>query len=262
MDEIRLLSKEDIDVRVAQTLAGGNKVRVVLLLYKDARVDMKVLDELFTPMGWKRTHKLIGDRLYCQVEVWDAEKKEWICKEDVGVESNTEAEKGQASDSFKRACVNWGIGRELYTAPKIYVELNENEYTKDQNNRIKVWATFSVKSIGYDTKTRTITSLEIQDRFGNVRYSMNAPAAQPASKEPSQAVKARRAAAGRTTQEQPYQALPEEQYWKIIEAYAQGKPTKTGGDYKQTWIEMTHAGQDQIQKFDHDVDNYRAAANL
>lgn len=262
MDEIRLLSKEDIDVRVAQTLAGGNKVRVVLLLYKNARVDMKVLDELFTPMGWKRTHKLIGDRLYCQVEVWDAEKKEWICKEDVGVESNTEAEKGQASDSFKRACVNWGIGRELYTAPKIYVELNDNEYTKDQNNRIKVWATFSVKSIGYDSKTRTITSLEIQDKFGNVRYSMNAPAAQPASKEPSQAVKARRSAAGRATQAQPYQALPEDAYWKIVEAYAQGKPTKTGGDYRQTWIEMTHAGQEQIQKFDHDVENYKLANNL
>ena len=80
--------------------------------------------------------------------------------------------------------------------------------------------------------------------------------------QPSQAVKARRAAAGRATQAQPYQALPEEQYWRIIEAYAQGKLTKTGGDYKQTWIEMTHAGQEQIQKFDHDVDNYRAAANL
>ena len=123
-------------------------------------------------------------------------------------------------------------------------------------------ASFSVKSIGYDTKTRTITSLEIQDRFGNVRYSMNATAAQPASKEPSQAVKARRAASGRATQAQTYQALPEEQYWRIIEAYAQGKPTKTGGDYKQTWIEMTNAGQEQIKKFDHDVDNYRAAANL
>ena len=79
---------------------------------------------------------------------------------------------------------------------------------------------------------------------------------------PSQAVQARRAAAGRATQAQPYQALPEEQYWGIVEAYAQGKPTKTGGDYRQTWIEMTHAGQEQIQKFDHDVDNYRAAANL
>ena len=262
MEEIRLLSKEDIEVRVAQTLAGNNKVRVNLLLYKNARVDMKIMDELFTPMGWKRTHKLIGDRLYCCVEVYNPETKEWICKEDVGVESNTEAEKGQASDSFKRACVNWGIGRELYTAPRISIELNDKEYTRDQQGKIRVWASFSVKSIDYDTKTRTITSLEIQDRFGNVRYSMNAPAAQPAPKEPSQAVKARRAAAGRATQAQPYQALPEEQYWRIIEAYAQGKPTKTGGDYKQTWIEMTHAGQEQIQKFDHDVDNYRAAVNL
>lgn len=262
MDEIRLLSKEDIEVRIAQTLAGNNKVRVNLLLYKNARVDMKIMDELFTPMGWKRSHKMIGDRLYCQVEVWDAEKKEWICKEDVGVESNTEAEKGQASDSFKRACVNWGIGRELYTAPRIVVELRENEYTKDQNNRIKVWAKFSVKSIGYDTKSRIITSLVIQDMFGNERYVMGKEIqeAQPAAaKEPSQAVKARRAAAGRATQEQPYQALPEEQYWRIIEAYAQGKPTKTGGDYKMTWIETTHAGAGEILKFDNDVENWRAA---
>ena len=266
MEEIRLLSKEDIDVRVAQTNIYNNNgqqvVKVNLLLYKNARVDMKILDELFTPMGWKRTHKLIGDRLYCCVEVYNEKTGEWVCKEDVGVESNTEAEKGQASDSFKRACVNWGIGRELYTAPRISIELNDKEYTRDQQGKIRVWASFSVKSIGYDTKTRTITSLEIQDRFGNIRYSMNAPAAQPASKEPSQAVKARRAAAGRSTQAETYQPLTEDAYWKIVEAYAQGKTTKTGGDYKQTWIEKTHAGQEQIQKFDHDVDNYRAAANL
>ena len=78
----------------------------------------------------------------------------------------------------------------------------------------------------------------------------------------SRAVQARRAASGRSTQAETYQPVTEEAYWKIVEAYAQGKPTKTGGDYKQTWIEMTHAGQEQIQKFDHDVDNYRAAANL
>lgn len=266
MDEIRLLEKEDIDVRVAQTATYNNEghqvVKVSLLLYKDARVDMKIMDELFTPMGWKRTHKLIGDRLYCQVEVWDSEKKEWICKEDVGVESNTEAEKGQASDSFKRACVNWGIGRELYTAPKISVELNEKEYTKDQNGRIKVWASFSVKSIGYDKKTRTITSLEIEDRFGNVRYSMATPVTQkPVAKEPSQAVKARRAASGRGGQQQ-YTPMSEANYWKIVEAYAQGRPTKTGGDYRQTWIETTHAGAEEIAKFDHDVENIKLAQNI
>lgn len=258
MEEIRLLSKEDIEVRVAQTLAGNNKVRVNLLLYKNARVDMKIMDELFTPMGWKRTHKLIGDRLYCCVEVYNPETKEWICKEDVGVESNTEAEKGQASDSFKRACVNWGIGRELYTAPKITIELNENEYTKDQNSRIKVWAYFSVKSIGYDSKTRTITSLEIQDRFGNVRFSMGGSVQQSQS-EPSQAVKARRAAKANSPAPAAYQPMSEEMYWKIVAAYAQGKLTKTGGDYKMTWIETTHAGAGEILKFDNDVENWRAA---
>lgn len=258
MEEIRLLSKEDIEVRVAQTLAGNNKVRVNLLLYKNARVDMKIMDELFTPMGWKRTHKLIGDRLYCCVEVYNPETKEWICKEDVGVESNTEAEKGQASDSFKRACVNWGIGRELYTAPKITIELNENEYTKDQNSRIKVWAYFSVKSIGYDSKTRTITSLEIQDKYGNVRFSMNGSVQQSQS-EPSQAVKARRAAKANSPAPAAYQPMSEEMYWKIVAAYAQGKLTKTGGDYKMTWIETTHAGEVEILKFDYDVANWRAA---
>ena len=258
MEEIRLLSKEDIEVRVAQTLAGNNKVRVNLLLYKNARVDMKIMDELFTPMGWKRTHKLIGDRLYCCVEVYNPETKEWICKEDVGVESNTEAEKGQASDSFKRACVNWGIGRELYTAPKITIELNENEYTKDQNSRIKVWAYFSVKSIGYDSKTRTITSLEIQDKYGNVRFSMGRSVQQSQS-EPSQAVKARRAAKANSPAPAAYQPMSEEMYWKIVAAYAQGKLTKTGGDYKMTWIETTHAGAGEILKFDNDVENWRAA---
>ena len=262
MEEIRLLSKEDIEVRVAQTNIYNNNgqqvVKVNLLLYKNARVDMKILDELFTPMGWKRTHKLIGDRLYCCVEVYNPETKEWICKEDVGVESNTEAEKGQASDSFKRACVNWGIGRELYTAPRITVELNENEYTKDQNSRIEVRAYFSVKSIGYDSKTRTITSLEIQDKSGRVRFSMGGSVQQSQS-EPSQAVKARRAAKANSPAPAAYQPMPEEMYWKIVAAYAQGKLTKTGGDYRMTWIETTHAGAGEILKFDNDVENWRAA---
>lgn len=260
MEEIRLLGKEDIDVRVAQTNTYNNNgslvVKVTLLLYKNARVDMKILDELFTSMGWKRTHRLIGDRLYCQVEVWDAEKKEWICKEDVGVESNTEAEKGQASDSFKRACVNWGIGRELYSAPRIVVELNEKEYTKDQQGKIRVWATFSVKSIGYDTKTRTITSLEIEDRLGHVRFSMGTQEQPAATTEPSKAVKARRKAADREIQE--YTPIPADQYWKCVEAFANGKTSKSGKDYRTTWIELTHAGMEQIAKFDNDVANFRA----
>lgn len=262
MEEIRLLSKEDIEVRVAQTNIYNNNgqqvVKVNLLLYKNARVDMKILDELFTPMGWKRTHKLIGDRLYCSVEVFNEKTGEWICKEDVGVESNTESEKGQASDSFKRACVNWGIGRELYTAPRISVELTDKEYTRGQDGKIRVWATFGVKSIGYDANSRTITSLEIQDKFGNVRFSMGGSVQQSQS-EPSQAVKARRAAKANSPAPAAYQPMSEEMYWKIVAAYAQGKLTKTGGDYKQTWIEATHAGAGEILKFDDDVENWRAA---
>ena len=126
-NEIRLLTADEIDVHVAQTISRDGIVKVNLLLYKDARVDMKILDELYGPMGWKRTHQLIGDRLYCTIEVRDPETHEWIAKQDVGTESNTEPEKGQASDAFKRAGFNWGIGRELYTAPKIQVILNQNE---------------------------------------------------------------------------------------------------------------------------------------
>ena len=121
MEEIRLLTKHDIDVRVSNVTDNNGVVKVMLLLYKDARVDMKILDELYTPLGWKRTHKMIGDRMYCSVEVWDEAKGVWVGKEDVGTESNTEAEKGQASDSFKRACFNWGIGRELYSCPFIWI---------------------------------------------------------------------------------------------------------------------------------------------
>lgn len=256
MDEIRLLTKDDIDVRVAQTTSYDGKVKVSLLLYKDARVDMKILDELYTPMGWKRTHRLIGDRLYCLVEVWDKEKKEWVGKEDVGTESNTEAEKGQASDSFKRACFNWGIGRELYTAPKISVELNEKEYTRDNNSKIRVFATFSVKSIGYDEKTRTISSLEIQDRFGNVRFTMGQT---PVTTGASQAVKTRRKMSDRTETGEvpPYTPVSPSQYWSIVKAYAEGRLTKTGGDYRETWARTTHAREEHILKFDQDVDNYK-----
>lgn len=116
MKEIRKLHADEIDARVSQIFESG----AVLLLYKDARVDQRILDETFGMFGWKRSHQEIMGNLYCTVEVWDVDKNQWIGKQDVGTESYTEAEKGQASDSFKRACFNWGIGRELYTAPFIW----------------------------------------------------------------------------------------------------------------------------------------------
>ena len=109
--KFRLLNADEIDCRVSAVSEKG----LSLLLYKDARVDMNILDETVGPMNWQRKHT--RENSNCVVSIWDGEKNQWIEKEDTGTESFTEKEKGLASDSFKRACFNWGIGRELYTTP-------------------------------------------------------------------------------------------------------------------------------------------------
>lgn len=114
--EFRNLKAEEIEVRVGQCSEDGFS----LLLYKDARVDMTILDEIVKKENWQRRHYEVKNNMYCSVGIKCG--GEWIWKDDCGVESNAEKEKGEASDSFKRACVNWGIGRELYTAPFIYVK--------------------------------------------------------------------------------------------------------------------------------------------
>lgn len=156
----RKLRADEIDARVKEI----NEKRLTLLLYKDARVDMNMLDEVVGPMNWQREHFMIEGRLYCRVSIWDEKKALWVSKSDVGTESNTEKEKGQASDSFKRACVNWGIGRELYSSPEIVIyagNYTAKEYT-DRTGQ-KKWRTFDrfeVTSIGYDD-TGSITQLSI-----------------------------------------------------------------------------------------------------
>lgn len=168
--EIRLLKHNEIEVRVQQVNSKG----YMLLLYKDARVDMKILDELYGPTGWQRTHQLIGDRLYCTIEIWDSEKGCWVAKQDVGTESNTEKEKGQASDSFKRAGTNVGIGRELYTAPSIWVwDKNDiEEFTQNGKTKYKLnyKISFNVKEISYNEENREITHLVIVDNNGKIKF--------------------------------------------------------------------------------------------
>lgn len=161
MKEIRLLNKNEISAKVKTVLYGG---RALILLYKDARVDMTLLDETFGPMNWKRSHKEVKGNLFCTISVWDEDKKQWIDKEDVGIESQSEGEKGEASDSFKRSGFNWGIGRELYTAPVITIKLDNDEY-KDK----KVYTRFYVSEIGYNG--RDISLLEIVDGNGRKRFS-------------------------------------------------------------------------------------------
>lgn len=161
---IRKLTASEIECRVAQSRKYDRQTQVVLLLYKDARVDQRILDELYGPMNWQRHHELIGDRLYCTISVWDAEKGQWVSKQDVGTESYTEKEKGQASDSFKRAAFNWGIGRELYTAPRIAFYL-DNARVSDKG---QPKCTFEVAHIDY--KGDSISELVIIDDSYNVMY--------------------------------------------------------------------------------------------
>ena len=180
--EIPLLTAADIECRVQQIARSQRtqNVGATLLLYKDARVDMRILDEVFGVGNWQRTHEVINGNLFCNIDIWDEDKHTWVRKQDVGTESNTEKEKGQASDSFKRAGFNVGIGRELYSAPFIYVVLGDHEYyvTKDGRGndvyRLSSGITFSVKSIAYNER-REIVALEIVDTKGTTRYTLGLP---------------------------------------------------------------------------------------
>ncbi len=168
MKEIRTLKASEIECRAQQVKQNG----CIILVYKDARVDMKILDETFGNENWQRTHEVINGNLFCNVEVWDADKKCWVKKQDVGVESNTEAQKGEASDAFKRACFNVGIGRELYTAPFIWIALEQSEvYNKGDKWYLNSGVKFSVKDIEYN-EDREISKLIIVDAKGKTRFEM------------------------------------------------------------------------------------------
>ncbi len=167
--KIRLLRAEEIECRVGTI----NEKGLTLLLYKDARVDMKLLDEAFGPENWQRSHTMIGGNLYCTVSVWDEQKAQWISKADVGTESYTEKEKGQASDSFKRACVLWGIGRELYKAPFIWIPASKANI-QSRGEKYYTYDKFQVRSISYN-ENREICALLILNRDGRVVYRFGNP---------------------------------------------------------------------------------------
>lgn len=155
--KFRLLKADEIEVRVGSI----NEKGATLLLYKDARVDMNVLDE--SGVKWKREHFAIDGKLFCRVSVYDNEIKEWVEREDVGIESNTEKTKGEASDSFKRACFNWGIGRELYSAPFIWIAAEKYNATTNKAGKPSTYDKFSVEKIKYNEETREITGLAIKN---------------------------------------------------------------------------------------------------
>ena len=163
MNMFRTLRADEIDCRIAQIKESG----LSLLLYKDARCDQNILDEVVGPFNWKREHT--RDNRNCVVSIWDSEKQQWISKEDTGTESNTEKEKGLASDSFKRACFNWGIGRELYTAPFVWINSKDCNI-KENRGKFACYDRFTVKGIGYTDGV--ITGLQIKNQAtGKVCYN-------------------------------------------------------------------------------------------
>ena len=165
MKKIRLLRADEIECRVSTVTEKG----VALLLYKDARVDQNILDEVFGICGWQRKHEQIGDSLFCTVKVRD-EKGEWIEKQDVGTPSLAEPVKGAASDSFKRACFNLGIGRELYSAPFIWIPAELVNITTVNGKKV-VKDRFVLTDIAYDEETECITALEIHNGRDEIVYT-------------------------------------------------------------------------------------------
>lgn len=159
---MRALKAEEIDVRVGQVGDGY----VTLLLYKDARVDRAMLDEEFDRMNWACRYSEHKGNLFCSIGVYDPDKKEWVWKEDCGTESQTEKEKGEASDAFKRAGFRWGIGIELYNSPRIYLSAATDkvgDYKYKLHNPREMNGLF----VSYiKTENGKVTALDIAQRAG------------------------------------------------------------------------------------------------
>ena len=163
----RTLRADEIELRVGNVSQYG----ATLLLYKDARCDMNILDSTVGEFGWKREHSRYNAN--CTVSIFWKDMDMWVSKEDTGTESNTEKEKGLASSSFKRACTNWGIGRELYSSPHIFINCETTKRNDGRGyelvNRYQ-FNEYFVKKIEYDDN-RNITTLTICDKNGNVAWT-------------------------------------------------------------------------------------------
>lgn len=158
----RALKAEEIEVRIGSISEKG----LSLLLYMDARAAALLLDETVGPMNWRNSYRDINGKMYCAVDIWDSEKKEWVSKENVGTESNTEAEKGEASDGLKRSVATWGV-RELYTSPFMWIDKDQlKNHTSSEWNGKKTWKSndkFEVSSVKIEIEgySRRITELQI-----------------------------------------------------------------------------------------------------
>lgn len=227
MGAVRLLKSDEIECRVSVISEKG----LSLLLYKDARVDQKILDETFGMFGWKRSHQCIDGNLYCTVEIRDQETGEWIAKQDVGTTGYAEKEKSQASDSFKRACFNWGIERELYSAPFIWIPASKVQLQK-KNDRYYCSENFHVTGITY-SESREITGLSITNDSGEIVFDWKLQNRSAGRKEPDK--------------KEPVRKTPEKEPDKADGAK---KPslTKEQIDGLATELERTGVAMEAVQK--------------
>ena len=169
---MRKLKANEIDVKVKQVGNGW----ALLLLYKTARVDMQILDEEYGPLGWQSDYKTLNNVLYCGIGILDPNSKAWVWKWDCGIESRDNdgmEKKGEASDAFKRAGFKVGIGRELYTSPVIFAnvetvaEVSNGKTTyKLKDNKLR----FEVADITYD-KDGNISDLDIKTNKGQIVFT-------------------------------------------------------------------------------------------
>jgi len=163
------LEIQEIDFRVQSINKGGY---ATILAYKDARVDMNRLDDVYGVEGWQKNYDLINGNLFCSVGIWSDKLNQWVWKQDVGTESAAEKEKGQASDAFKRACFNLGIGRELYDYPVISIQLIKDVEWKIENDRPKQLFGLKLKDWVWQSefKNDKLIFLSVYDNNNKLRF--------------------------------------------------------------------------------------------
>lgn len=191
MKTIPLLTSDDIEVKIKQCTKAG----AVALLYKTARVDYRILDEVFGTFGWQIDYQEIKGNLYCTVSLWDKENKQWVKKTNCGIESREDGEgnekKGEASDAAKRAGFVVGIGAELYSAPFIFLEVNTEQGKDGKYHLADQYAKYVVTDIQYNNDTRVITALTIaNEKTGTVVFTWKMPTTGAKAKKMSKTVSA------------------------------------------------------------------------
>lgn len=165
--KIRCLKPEEIEIRVQQVTEKGAQ----LLLYKDSRCDKRILDETFGIFGWEDRYEEIKGNLFCTISIYDDKKQQWVDKCDCGTESFSEKEKGEASDAFKRAGFNVGIGRELYTRIFYFANVPTKKNDKGKYDLVNKYEKFTVVEISTNEETEKIEKIKIADSKGNIVFS-------------------------------------------------------------------------------------------